>query len=752
MSRKNGSFLSRFKKNGALTCMVLFILFYGSMARAYKINTHVYVGNEVLKSVEACTNTELKPCVYIDVVGEKKLPISIAKQVYNSLKKYPDAYLLGNYGPDAFPDMIAGQTVIHPGINDSNTQSWGTGDWVHHMLTSAKKSQNLESISLSYGFAAHAAADTFAHTYVNQFSGGIFSFTDEETEIDERHNLLESLIGKYTPELPGGTYNRLIAKYERPSIYNFAYETLVKDSDAKRELNKVASSSLLTFMQNIYDEIGRALYIKPLKKTKWDEDRILELFTGGVDIKKLSLKEFIEQNIGELKGAGLVQIIEIYAAHHFASTYLGLKLKNDEAQKLTKFASDVHDKVNQGTLGAVDELHRFEKQLNRLEGEIVGEAWNKINELKKVLKPFFKAEKKFKKERNKVQRQINRYNKKISDAQEQIDQFVSDIERDIVGKCRNRCEKRHIKSITVPSICTDWRWWGPKFYSCNETITNPAYQICMMGCHTLKDLKEKLSKFRKLKRNLTREKRKLVQRAEKLQKQFENKFDPQKIDELMTGVVEVIYVYSQEVREKFLNARGSANQQLKDWTLSFRKLIERQHNDVQLAIKKYIEANVKAMTNSMNTAWWAKGTIKDGNSSILKPYMEWVFCYGPVVAAGIPASTGEYLCKANIENFDKFSAQIGQFENQLLNLHSVGSLEPLGIKEHLIEEGPYKLMEVFQNLLDNFANVLGFENPLALSRFHNGFKFNGDDDQVDRQFAKPETKLKLSAKVSSLYP
>src|SRR5262249_18429595 len=80
----------------------------------------------------------------------------------------------GAVGPDGFPDVLMGQNVIH----DSDT-----GTWVARLFDMAWAAQDasapytadekLQILAFAYGFATHAAGDLFAHTLVNDISGGM---------------------------------------------------------------------------------------------------------------------------------------------------------------------------------------------------------------------------------------------------------------------------------------------------------------------------------------------------------------------------------------------------------------------------------------------------------------------------------------------------------------------------------------------------------------------------------------------------
>jgi hypothetical protein len=118
-------------------------------------------------------------------------------------------YDAGVVGPDAFPDLVMGQSVIHPE---------NTGLWLNHVLDSAWAAQGsptytddeeLEILAFAYGFLTHASGDMWAHTLVNDFSGGVFPSVSEiagdpaAAAIAVKHIIVEGYLGDATPGYDG---------------------------------------------------------------------------------------------------------------------------------------------------------------------------------------------------------------------------------------------------------------------------------------------------------------------------------------------------------------------------------------------------------------------------------------------------------------------------------------------------------------------------------------------------------------------
>jgi hypothetical protein len=95
-------------------------------------------------------------------------------RVRAALVAHKSAYNAGVIGPDAYPDLVMGQGVIHP--TDS-------GRWLRFLLERAWAAQSDPAytddekgsiLAWSYGFLTHAAGDMWAHTLINSFTGGTF--------------------------------------------------------------------------------------------------------------------------------------------------------------------------------------------------------------------------------------------------------------------------------------------------------------------------------------------------------------------------------------------------------------------------------------------------------------------------------------------------------------------------------------------------------------------------------------------------
>ncbi len=221
-----------------LACMPL-------LSHAFKIDTHVWVGQQVINDLEKNNGRiSLK-------LSDKEILIDVPVDIKNAILNNKSAFLMGNIGPDAVPDVVVGQTFPHPGVekqvglDEKNLKiyaniGWRTKDWLQYLLR--------ESINdpigkaFTYGYLAHAAADVMAHTYVNQYAGDIFRLGDNETLVEQRHFILENFIGTLTPLLRDRNGNYLGKPWQVINLNNgyaeFARDKLIYNQEVQGEYRK----------------------------------------------------------------------------------------------------------------------------------------------------------------------------------------------------------------------------------------------------------------------------------------------------------------------------------------------------------------------------------------------------------------------------------------------------------------------------------------------------------------------------------
>ncbi len=181
-----------FKMGKSITALMIFTtLFITNDLYSFKINTHIYVGNEVLKDLSPDSKVSIPP------YGE----FEVSTEVYEALINNPDEYRMGNAAPDGLPDLMAGQMLVHPGMPGD----WSTDDWLKWVMKQSSAG-NPQTKAFAYGYISHAAADVFSHTYVNMYSGAFYLLTDGIEE-EMRHLALEGYIVNHTPPLTNNSGN-----------------------------------------------------------------------------------------------------------------------------------------------------------------------------------------------------------------------------------------------------------------------------------------------------------------------------------------------------------------------------------------------------------------------------------------------------------------------------------------------------------------------------------------------------------------
>lgn len=171
----------------AMTCIAA-ITSAVSPAFGWKVDAHVWIAAEVLKDVRDGSITIM--------LGDRPISVRLPPARAAALRANPRAYLVGSLGPDAFPDVLAGQLVIH--ASDDRPEAWGTGDWLQHLFNTPDL--NSEELAFVMGYLSHAAADTFAHTFVNRYSGDLFQAFQHPTAAT-RHIYIEGFVSRHLPPI-----------------------------------------------------------------------------------------------------------------------------------------------------------------------------------------------------------------------------------------------------------------------------------------------------------------------------------------------------------------------------------------------------------------------------------------------------------------------------------------------------------------------------------------------------------------------
>ncbi|NEX91295.1 hypothetical protein [Caulobacter sp. 17J65-9] len=202
-------------------------------ALAWKPKTHVYLAELAMRDAVDDGKVTIYQTDYatgriIGPLGD----FEVRPEVVAAMRAKPEQYLAGVVGPDAYPDLMTGQQVIHPGTNPSllgdpahnEPASVGGADaWLTYLwrLAYGRKDPNAERVrealnrgplgevapptdtpeirAFVAGYMTHAAGDMFMHTFVNHYAGGDFAIQPDPRNAI-KHVVLEGYVGKRTPD------------------------------------------------------------------------------------------------------------------------------------------------------------------------------------------------------------------------------------------------------------------------------------------------------------------------------------------------------------------------------------------------------------------------------------------------------------------------------------------------------------------------------------------------------------------------
>lgn len=316
--------------------LLLALSLFTTGAQAFKVNTHVWVGQQVLNDVT--------PDGRVTIAGRE---YTVAPHVVEALRQHPNEYRMGNIGPDAFPDVVAGQMTTHPGVPGA----WQSDDWLAWLLSGS--GTNPRKIAFNYGYVAHAAADVFAHSYVNTYSGGVFWLMDDgegvEQEVEVRHFALESYIAKRTPPLydDRGVYlGRPEDVVATPAAY--LRDHLIFNDTVKRQYQADDVTFItphLPAMYSVYRAIDKS--IDELNSVEGIINVAIPAFAARITDLEEQIAEFTSE-IERLHNEILIKGSAINAAKELIELKkLLIEQKVEEIERLQEIIADLQDLVAQ---------------------------------------------------------------------------------------------------------------------------------------------------------------------------------------------------------------------------------------------------------------------------------------------------------------------------------------------------------------------------------------------------------------------
>ena len=188
--------MSRQPTPWTVLALTMATLLAAGAAHAWKPKTHLYLAEQArqdavddgrvsLRRVDFWSGADLGP------LGD----FEVDPEILAALRDHPAHYRAGIVGPDGYPDVVTGQLGVHP---DTHNGAGGTDGWLQH-LWGAGRSGDRRRLAFVVGFLGHAAGDLTAHTMVNRYAGGEFTYDPPENA--QTHIVLESYIEQHTPPL-----------------------------------------------------------------------------------------------------------------------------------------------------------------------------------------------------------------------------------------------------------------------------------------------------------------------------------------------------------------------------------------------------------------------------------------------------------------------------------------------------------------------------------------------------------------------
>jgi ABC-type phosphate transport system auxiliary subunit len=766
----------------ALICwLVLAPVTYG-----FKINTHVFLGQELINDLESCYDAHGFYCVRLNLKSQDDLTVRINPAVAESILNNKKTYLNGTFGPDAFPGIVSGQLVMHPGImNDDGTKptGYGTGDWLKLLLSKAKTP---EQWAFVYGYLGHAAADTFAHTYVNQYAGDVYELTDGEVDVEARHMMIESFIANHTPSLKdkdqasladASSYLRVGSdKLSVPA--RFIKDILVLSDDAQDQYHKVTGASHLVLVRDIIDEIDRALVEKDSTPVDWRNlaQRLLKKSASRV----ITWEDFYNEVSKDFAGAGAIQRLEVMTTQAVAYYYFGMLLTQEEAAQLAKAANRIKNLTDDG-------LGKLAKKKNELEKELIKLRAHQSREVIKLSGKTMDITDEVLSEATNFLRLKSEWESKATEAADALSKYQEQMGKKLCTEANKVCKKlpktKIIKKwheyectvtekvqVTVDDVCTKYEETtkkvcdklGPILGSVCKTVTEltPVTYTCKTTKWVEKPVKKVCKELREEKvteyiddtaclaqkkscelqietiRQSQRLALKALKEAQKAEKKALDALDSsrerlkEKMDKLHREAIGIVDG-AEKLANKVVDFELDTIESVLRMSHSLRKMFELWQDDIHVSMERYVIANGNALINSMDHSPNAPG--------VLEPLKDWMICYLPSVT-GVPLKPWkDVACTATntVREIDKLMTRI---EDSLAKMDPKVIGTWIKLKRELREEGPF----VASDLLNQSMNKLfGQDATPDIHLLHHALKDKVDEVSLNKQFAQNKSDKKL---------
>lgn len=705
-----------------LLALACFGISLGTPARASGLLTHTWIAERIIEDLS--TDCKL-------VIGPTKQ--ELPRDVCLSIRNNPNAFRAGMLGPDVYPDLITGQVTTHPGIKGD----WQTSDWLRSLYGNAREGPEL---AFAAGYATHAAVDSFAHSYVNNYSGDIFELKDER-RVELRHFSLEKYVDYRLPS----TVN--IESVDPP--VDFVVERLLYNDDVSRLARKSGAAPHMVAMNGVrvaVDEADRGL-------AKLDE--VAAKVLTEVIASYLGLTKDIATNQHQLQ---------------LASATLDLNEQRLSQEK------ELLDRAYKAFQDASAQAEDAERRLNELRNEILA-LNNRISD---------------------AERLVTGYNDRIADLEKTVPRLSEELRKIAKFVAEDVCDKvcRNVKTcIPYTDICTVNKvcaisacYAGPVF----RQILNPVWKAANDR------LEEATSALANAKRDLANMQTRLAADTARKAVALNEKVEAEALSLRYAGVrkaAELAYTEQKLRYEAQLSLTRQAKAAVDDIKAKLKELGDNliRVSDIKAKIESFIQ-QLKPV--SFYTANWRRGIRRSGEeyirtssrvavlvansrSGAFDEVRKWVTCYGGAFTP-VPYQAGEFGCQvqseyeqlqdkvddlildvlpppfdALYEEYAKFKARInGELKNvvsdagkEVIHLAAPDSttaefIELLGNPKLVTRD---RLNEVFATAADaNGKNLLVFDQVSDLIDADMGLKSERLDPFLFRAFRHSGTMARLA--------
>ena len=193
-----------FTVGGGIVCLFVVLT---SPVEAFTLKTHLVIANEAMKSIKGSDNDAT---INVPKLGDIHVDNA---EIVLAVRSWPDYYRAGTFGPDVYPDLVAGQQYVH--INKGKGEGftacksgkpprdgvafekrkfcrWRSIDNGMYILAKANKlpkgttgikkvdkklrQHRHQALAFAYGYLTHMIGDSFSHAYVNEWVRSSFNY------------------------------------------------------------------------------------------------------------------------------------------------------------------------------------------------------------------------------------------------------------------------------------------------------------------------------------------------------------------------------------------------------------------------------------------------------------------------------------------------------------------------------------------------------------------------------------------------